>query len=139
MNQFPPVLLQIMKREVYLVSRRWFLLAMIVMMSLIAGSVPALANNTHTINGVYHGCGDCNTGTGFYLHPFTDKNTNTFKKVWLYRRGAFQESMECDTCSHVHVNWDTGGNLECEYSSDHEVSFHLNKHKHWSHLWSSYC
>ena len=95
---------------------------------------PASATNTHTIDNVYHGCGECANPEDFYTHPFTDSPGNSaWKKVyWKWNpTGGVLATNEC-YCTHAHLTWDTFNNAECYYRSGHSGTV-SNPHDHFSH------
>lgn len=97
---------------------------------------PATAGHVHTVDNVYHGCGECNYPQDFYIHPFTERNDTLWKSVYLNYRGGNISSSSC-YCSHTHITWDTNPYAECRYDSQHGGV--INLHTHYAHGYSSDC
>lgn len=102
---------------------------------LLAVAVPALAANSHTVNGVYHGLGD-GTNSNYYVHPFTEKANSAWKGTALKNASGTVIAQDYGYVSHVHISWDTSPTPECKYKSHHYAqntagtAWELNPHDH---------
>lgn len=125
-------------------AARWVVQGVVVaLVALGSAAIPAYANNTHTVNTVYHGCGDCSGAYNYSIHPFTEKLSNyNFKRGQAYHRSAGPLgglSGDC-YCPHAHMTWDTNPTPECQYSGySAAVNPNLNGHFHYFHGYSGYC
>ncbi len=112
---------------------RVLLLVVVLLAGTTVGTSVAEAGNTHSINYVYHGCGDC-AGHNAYVHPFTESSTNARKWSDLVFANNATWIAWC-YCTHSHISWDTSPYHECYYSSRNgsDGPPFLNHHGHWNH------
>lgn len=95
----------------------------------------ALATNTHTVLGVYHGLGD-GANNNYYVHNFVDDGTTTYKytSVSSHYDDNFYGN-DYGYVPHVHNSVDPTPYNECNFYANTYAEGKIDGHNHNHHYW----